>query len=180
MIWKLSHSADATARDIADRHYNRQKPGSLRFVPPGSCVVFLSLDDRATWATSWPFAEYVKHEWAGAWVNSLFRNEGDGCASEMIRQAVAATRWFYGQPPDLGMVTFIDATKVKPTMVRGLPTWGMTYVKAGFHYVGMTKSNFLLAFQLLPKDMPEPEPPINGQLAMFGAVSTRAEHGAEL
>lgn len=155
MIWELSHRADPKARELADRHYNRQKPGTPQFVPPGRCLVLYTQTDtgKAFWVTSWPFAEYVKHQWAGAWVCSAFRNEGAGVASELIREAVAATKAFYGDPPPLGMITFIDAKKVKPTMVHGQKTWGYTYTKAGFRYVGKTKGG-LLAFQLLPEDMP--------------------------
>jgi len=76
MNWYLSHRADKRALPIADRHYNRQKPGTPQFVPPGRCCVMLTENADALWVTSWPFAEYVKHEWAGAWVNSCFRNEG--------------------------------------------------------------------------------------------------------
>lgn len=75
-------------------------------------------------------------------------------ASEMIREAVAATRWHYGEPPLLGMITFVDRNKVKPTMVRGKPVWGWTYLKAGFVYAGETKGG-LLALQLWPEAMPE-------------------------
>jgi hypothetical protein len=49
-------------------------------------------------------------------VCSAFRNEGAGIASEMIREAVSATRAYFGDPPPLGMITFIDRKKVKPTM----------------------------------------------------------------
>lgn len=78
----------------------------------------------------------------------------------MIRQAVAATRWFYGDPPALGMVTFIDKKKVKPYRRRGQPpVWGRTYMLAGFDPVGTTKGG-LLAFQLLPEKMPPPERPL--------------------
>lgn len=35
MIWEKSWKADPRARQVADRHYNRQKPGSPQFVPPG-------------------------------------------------------------------------------------------------------------------------------------------------
>ena len=84
---------------------------------------------------------------------SAFRNEGAGVASEMIREAVAATRAHFGEPPPLGMITFIDSKKVKPTKVHGRDTWGLTYIKAGFKPVGKTKGG-LLAFQLLPQDMP--------------------------
>ena len=63
--WVLSHRADPAARVLADRHYNRQKIGSPQFVPPGRCVVFISRNALAFWVTSWPYAEFVKHAWAG-------------------------------------------------------------------------------------------------------------------
>ena len=156
MRWCMSHRADPAAARLADRHYNRQKIGSPQFAPPGSCVVFVSDDARAFWITSAPFAEYVKHAWPGAWVCSAFRSEGAGKASELIREAVAATRFYYGDPPALGMITFINREKVRPTMVRGLATWGWTYRKAGFEEVGETKGG-LLALQMLPAAMPQPE-----------------------
>jgi len=126
MIWRISHRADPFAKRLADRHYNRQTPESPQFVPPGRCLVLTAETDtgRAFWVTSWPFAEYVRHAWPGAWVCSAFRNEGAGQASSMIRDAIAATRHHYGEPPALGMVSFIDRRKVKPTMVHGRKRWG--------------------------------------------------------
>lgn len=112
---------------------------------------------KAVWGTSAPFAEYVKHRWAGAWMCSIFRNEGAGVASDLIRDAVAATLAFYGQAPELGMMTFIDRAKVKPIIVRGDPVWGWTYRKAGFVEAGETKGG-LLALQLHPDAMPTPCP----------------------
>lgn len=157
MIWQLSHRADPLAADVADRHYNRQKPGTPQFVPPGRCMVLYTEHEngRAFWITSWPFAQYVKHAWAGAWVCSAFRNECAGIASDMITDAVAATRAFFGTPPALGMITFIDREKVKPTIVRGRKVWGWTFRKAGFVDAGETKSG-LLALQLWPEAMPAP------------------------
>jgi hypothetical protein len=78
VIWRLSHRADPEAVAIADRHYNRQKPGTPQFVPPGRCLVLVATEGVALWVTSWPFAEYVRHRWPGAWVNSCFRREGGG------------------------------------------------------------------------------------------------------
>src|SRR5690348_6029901 len=98
---------------------------------------------RAFWVTSWPFAEYVKHAWAGAWVCSAFRSEGAGKASELIRQAVAATRAQFGEPPELGMITFIDRAKVRPIKRRGKVTWGYTWEQAGFNRAGETKGGLL-------------------------------------
>jgi hypothetical protein len=84
---------------------------------------------------------------------SAFRSEGAGKASDLIQQAVSATRACYPDVPGLGMVTFVDTTKVKPTIVRGKKVWGWTYRKAGFHDAGYTKKG-LLALQLDPADMP--------------------------
>ena len=66
--WRRSHRADPAAAAVADRHYNRQKPGSPQFVPPGRCLVMYAVDRlgrEAVWTTSFPYKEYVKHEWGG-------------------------------------------------------------------------------------------------------------------
>lgn len=159
MRWCLSYRADPRARVLADRHYNRQKPGSAQFVPPGRCVVLLSDCQRAFWVTSWPFAEYVKHAWGGAWLCSAFRSEGAGLASELIVDAVAVTRWKYGEPPSLGFVSFIDRSKVRPMKRRGVDQWGWTWKRAGFVEVGETKAG-LLVMQMMPEDMPEAMSPL--------------------
>ncbi len=157
--WRMSNRADPVGADIADRHYNRQKIGAAQFVPPGACLVLLS-DSPALWVTSAPMAEYVQHAWAGAWVNSTFRNEGLVLSSDLIRAAVAASRWYWPTVPDLGMVTFVD-----PSKVRRKRDPGRCYLRAGFRRVGTTKGG-LLAFQMLPAEMPAPaEPsPADGQL----------------
>lgn len=155
MIWTRSHRADVECLPLADRHYNRQKPGTPQFVPPGRCIVLKAED--AVWVTSWPFAEYVKHRWAGAWVNSLFRKEASGLASEYIRDAVAATRDHWPDIPALGMVSFIDPLHVKPRKIRGRLAIAESYFEAGFIHVGYTKAG-LWAMQLRPEDMPEAKP----------------------
>jgi hypothetical protein len=157
MRWHLSHRADPLVVPLADRHYNRQKIGAPQFVPPGRCLVLFSDCMRAFWVTSWPFAEYVKHAYGGAWVCSAFRSENAGGSIELIRHAVAATRARFGEAPVNGLVTFIDSRKVTPTMIRGVPSFGWTWIKAGFQYVGKTKAG-LLVFQMLPNDMPAAEP----------------------
>jgi hypothetical protein len=153
MIWWKSHKFDPPACALADRHYNRRKVGSPQFVPPGRSLVLISECGRAVWTTSWPFAEYVKHAWAGAWVNSIFRNEGGGLSSDLIRQAIAATRAEWSDIPHLGIITFVDSRKV-----RHKRDPGRCYLRAGFKQVGKTKSG-LLAFQMIPNDMPAAEAP---------------------
>ena len=154
MEWVISHRADLPARLIADRHYNRQHIGATQFVPPGRCFVLRT--DTALWITSWPYAKYVKHQWAGAWVNSCFRREGGQQASVLIRQALAATRWYWPEIPSvngIAMVTFIDRSKV-----RKKRDYGRCYRKAGFKVVGETKGG-LLALGIDIEGMPQPEPP---------------------
>lgn len=168
MSWRLSHRADRAALPLADRHYNRQKVGSPQFVPPGRCLVLLSDAGDALWVSSWPLAEYVKHQWAGAWVNSLFRSESGERASDLIREAVAITRSFW-EPPALGMVSFVDPKHVKPTMRRGEAIYGYCYLMAGWQHVGLTKGG-LWAWQLLPGAMPEPMAPDTAQAELFATV----------
>jgi hypothetical protein len=152
--WQLSDRADPVSARLADRHYNRQHVGAPHFVQPGRCVVLRTPEGDAVWVTSWPFAEYVKHAWAGAWLCSMFRNESPHLASDLIREAIAATRAVWNEPPPLGMVTFVDAAKV-----RHKRDPGRCFVRAGFRHVGKTKSG-LLAFQLAPDAMPAPDPAI--------------------
>lgn len=154
MPWEMSNRADVRALPLADRHYNRQKIGSPQFVPPGRCLVLLTPDADALWVTSAPFGQYVKHAWPGAWVCSLYRNEGPLRGRRLIREAVAATRWYAREQgwetPSYGMISFVDVRYVRPKT-----TPGHTFIMAGFRPVGMTKGG-LLAFQMLPERMPAP------------------------
>lgn len=157
--WKISHRFDTRALPLADRHYNRQKVGSPQFVPPGRCVVLLTECQRALWVTSWPYAEYTKHRWAGAWVNTLFRNEGAGLSSSLIRCAVAATLAKWPTPPSLGLVTFVNPRKIRSDNP------GFCYLRAGFVRDGYTKGG-LVVLRLKRENMPEPQPPITDQLVL--------------
>ena len=150
--WRISNRADKDCLPLADRHYNRQKVGSPQFVPPGRCFVLKR--NGAVWVTSWPYARYVRHAWAGAWVNSLFRKECEGEASAFIREAVAATIAHWTDIPEMGMVTFIDPLHVQSRKIRGRLAIGYSYFEAGFKHVGYTKAG-LWAMQMLPCDMPE-------------------------
>ena len=123
-------------------------------------VLYAEKDEsKAFWVTSWPFAKYTKHAWAGAWMCSAFRLEGEdlGAASTLIRDAISVTIYKYPDIPDLGMVTFIDPIKVSPIFRNGVPTWGYAWKKAGFKFVGWTKSR-LMAWQLPPSEMPDKAP----------------------
>lgn len=167
--WRLSWRADPVVRVIADRHYNRQKIGAAQFVPPGRCLVLKTFDGSAAWSVYWPYAEFAQHEWAGAWVNNMFRNEGGLLSSDLIRWGVAHTRAKWPQVPELGIVTFVD-----PAKVRSKRTPGLCYLCAGWTYVGLTKSG-LLVFQQLPdrgigewgEPMPAPVPAPGSPVPLF-------------
>jgi hypothetical protein len=161
MLWMVSHRADPVACRLADRHYNRQKPGTPQFVPPGRCVVLRTEAGDAFWVTSWPFAEYVKHDWPGAWICSAFRNESPYLSSSLILDAVAATRAIWPEPPDLGMVTFVDTSKT-----RRKRDPGRCYRRAGFVPCGQTKGG-LFALQMTPDAMPEPSRAVGSQTVLF-------------
>jgi hypothetical protein len=162
MAWQISHRADPRALPLADRHYSRQQPGTPQFVAPARCLVLLTADADALWVTSWPYPQYVKHAWPGAWISSWFRNESPYLSSELIREAVAATRWRWPDVPSLGMVTFIDAAKV-----RHKRDPGRCYRRAGFvPAVPKTTVGGLVALQLWPDAMPAPAPPVQAQLRL--------------
>lgn len=170
--WELSNRFDPEVLPLADAHYNRQKIGSPQFVPPGRCLVLKARSDDgigAFWVTSYPMAEYVRHEWAGAWVNSAFRNERRDLwlSSDLIREALAATCWRWEVPP-LGLVTFID-----PTKVRHKRDLGRCYRKAGAHVRGYTKGG-LLCVGWNADEMPAPSAPL-GASESFDFASVGGE-----
>lgn len=166
ILWRESHRADKRALPIADRHYNRQKPGTPQFVPPGRCMVLLTPHADALWVTSWPFAEYVKHEWAGAWMCSCFRNESRVLSSELIREAVMLTRERYGPAPERGFVTFVDVAKTKPKRDPGY-----CYLMAGWEPIGHTKAGLValgLSQDAIEADYSTWQPPLrDAQMEMF-------------
>lgn len=67
----------------------------------------------------------------------------------MIRDAIAATRFYWPEIPELGIITFVNTSKVRE---KSIPGW--CYLQAGFRFVGLTKGG-LWAFQMLPSEMPE-------------------------
>lgn len=160
MPWELSWKAQPAANAIAKRHYNCQTPDSEQFVPPGRAVVLLATSRRALWVMSAPIAAYVRHAWAGAWVNSLFRNEAPELhrSSDLIVRACAASRAVLGEPPPLGVVTFVDAARV-----RAKRDPGRCYARAGFTRLRETTRGGLIVYQLLPADFPAAEEPVGAQ-----------------
>jgi hypothetical protein len=163
MRWSVSHRFDPRGARFADRHYSRQKPGTPQFVGNGSGVVLIAPrlgEVRGLWVTKWQ--RFVRTEWwLDTWVCSLFRNEGLGLSSELITEAVAATRAVWGDPPRNGFTTFVDAQKT-----RRKRDPGRCYRKAGWNEVGETKAG-LIVLRLSCDDFPEPAEPIGYQRTLL-------------
>jgi len=172
MPWVRTSRADARAAALADRHYSRKTVGAAQFVPPGRCLVLLTEAADALWVSSWPYPQYVKHAWAGAWLCSLFRNESDYLSSDLIRWAVAATCFLWGPAPEQGIITFVDTTKV-----RKKRDWGRCYRRAGWQQVGYTR-NGLVVLQQRPCEMPAPVPAGGVQLPLLPATQEMSSWSA--
>ena len=112
----------------------------------------------------------------GAWLCSAFRNERPDLyrSSDLVREAVAATRWRWPSVPDLGMVTFVDERKV-----RRKRDPGRCFTKAGFEMLReldieagcfvpiRTVTEKLLVFAMDVGEMPEAEEPLGANLSLF-------------
>lgn len=163
MRWRVSHRFDPIGARIADRHYSRQTIGSPQFVGSGSDVVLLAPSEgeaRALWVTKWQ--KFVRTEWwLHTWVCSLFRNEGAGLSSELITEAVAATRSAWGEPPENGFTTFVSAEKT-----RHKRDPGRCFRKAGWRVVGATGGG-LVVLRLFVEDFPAAEAPSGQQASMM-------------
>lgn len=157
MIWTVSWRADPRVARLADRHYSRQSHGSRQFSPPGRVYVLVTDDGLAAWVTHWPRPDLAMHGRGDAWVCSLFRNEGPFLSSDLIRQAVAATRARWPTPP-AGMLTFVDTDRIRPKRDPG-----RCFRRAGFKEVGRTKDRDLVVLQLAVDAMPEPAPALGVQ-----------------
>lgn len=174
MYWKHVHHLDTRARLLADRHYSRQHPGAKEIAPPGNKIVLLGLNDDALWVSHRPDPRanlaVPRADGFLYWNNPYFRNESDQRASDLIIEALAITLFVWGlDVPVDGFHSFIDPRKVKPTMRRGVPTWGYSYIKAGFVYHSNTKSRDLMRFVLSREQLLaiEPVKPVYEQQLLF-------------
>jgi hypothetical protein len=152
MHWHLSSRTDPLVRELADRHYYRKSIGHPQFTPPGKCVVFRTANYGAIWITNAPLAQYIRHQWAGAWTCIVFRNESSILSSTLIKQAVAVTLFILKTPPAVGFITFVNASKIKSSNP------GYCFKRAGWKHVGFTKKG-LHVLQLLPAAFPTPTAP---------------------
>lgn len=120
--WTVRRRSAPAALALADRHYSRQSPGCGRIGPPGRVLVLVTPCERATWLTHWTD---FPDDGLYAWRCSIFRNEGAGLSSDLIREAMALTEERWGEADD-GWVTWIDPRRVAS------PNPGYCFKRAGW------------------------------------------------
>ena len=113
--WQVRNAFDGAAAGLADRHYSRQKAGmgSGQVGGPGRRLVFVSPCERAVWVTRWNTTR-GNADGLDCWRCSIFRNEGAGLSSELIRAAMDLTAQMWADRPTTtpGWVTWVDRRKV--------------------------------------------------------------------
>lgn len=162
MNWFLVGKTDTRARLLADRHYSRQSKGHREFCPPGNSIVLIipTLDGAAAQAL-WvshrpdPKAGIGRRDGFDYWDNPYFRNESGIVSSILIREALAITRFIWGNDvPVDGFHSFVNPAKLEPIMRRGKKMWGYCFWQAGFRpHAELTKERKLIRYMLTRAEM---------------------------
>jgi hypothetical protein len=138
--WIEVKDGNDSVRHIFDAHYSRKRYADGRspklFVGPGQKLVLMTACARAIFA----WRKFISGDGQQGVNCAIFRNEGAGLSSELIRQAdaIADARW----PGDR------HYTYVNPRAVRS-PNPGCCFVRAGWRRCGVTKRNGLLILERL-------------------------------
>jgi hypothetical protein len=133
VVWRHVPVEDARAREVADRHYSRQQPGTRGFVPPGER--FVLWHEGARGCAVWAVCLNMDPTGEIRWRNTIFRNEGETLSRALIVEATRATfdLWErrYGKLPQVPLTTEIDieATAARRSK-RHEPGW--CYREAGW------------------------------------------------
>lgn len=141
--WVEVRDGNVTAAALYDRHYSRNRGamGCLRIVGPGERIVLLSPCARALFV--WRLFQSKDEENAkpGDVNCAIFRNEGAGLSSDLIRAAMAIVwqRW-----PGRRLYTYVNPRRVRSTNP------GYCFLMAGWRRCGVTKTRKLIVLEALP------------------------------
>ncbi|MDU9693868.1 hypothetical protein O0Q50_22060 [Priestia aryabhattai] len=141
--WIQTHNCDEAGRKLADRHYSRQTIGAARFTRPGKNLVLRTAEGDAVWAT-W-YGKF-RRDGLDACECTIFRNESSHLSSYLISFACLAS-FLHAGVGNLkdGIITYVDDSKVNSVNP------GFSFRAVGFKYIGRTKKNNLMIFQLKRK-----------------------------
>ena len=137
--WLSVRRNDARAFALYRRHYSAEKNAHGRardtnFLGPGECLVLLSSCGRAAFA--WQYNTVERYDKQTGVCCTLFRNEGAGLSSDMIREAdaLARTRW----PGQSRHFTYVANDKIRSSNP------GFCFLKAGWRKAGHSKRGLTL------------------------------------
>ena len=136
--WIITNKGDQDCRELADRHYSRQKVGSKQWTRPGRNLVLRTVDAKAVWVT-W---SGIRDDGLEAFECTIFRNESEHLSSELIKWAIFATvcEWG-GEIPRDGFITYVNQQKVNSEIP------GYCFKRAGWKRTGQSKRRKLALFQ---------------------------------
>lgn len=146
--WIKVRDGNPTARAVFDRHYSRTRyrdgRDQSRFVGPGARIVLLTPCVRGLFVWREFFDDCIDERTGmrQEGINcSIFRNEGAGLSSELIRAAMSIgwERW-----PGRRLYTYVNPRKVKSSNP------GYCFQRAGWRRCGITKTRKLIVFEALP------------------------------
>jgi hypothetical protein len=140
--WLSVRRDDPRAFAFYRRHYSSGKQmkafrerGNTNFMGPGECMVLLAKCGRGVFA--WQFNTVERYDKQTGVCCTIFRNEGAGLSSELIREAddLARARW----PEQLRHFTYVDAGKI-----RAKRDPGRCFLRAGWRRAGQSKQGLVL------------------------------------
>ena len=143
--WLSVRRNDPRAFGLWRHHYSAQKNwrwravGDTNILGPGECQVLLSKCGRALFA--WQHNTAERFDGQIGVCCTVFRNEGAGLSSELIREAdeLARQRW----PQLMRHFTYVDAAKTKQRRSRHAPP-GKCFIEAGWRECGHSKEGLVL------------------------------------
>jgi hypothetical protein len=140
-VWIPVKDGDATGRALFHRHYSYRPYKDGRkpklFVGPGQKLVLLTPCARALFV----WRKFISGDGQQGVNCAVFRNEGAGLSSDLIREAdaMAWERW-----PSERHFTYVNSRKVESANP------GYCFQMAGWQKCGITKHNKLLIMERLP------------------------------
>lgn len=135
-VWVPVKDGNDAGRDIFNQHYSRYRykdgRNPLLYVGPGEKMVLLTPDAKALFA----WRKFISDDGQIGVNCAIFRNEGAGRSSDLIRAADEAAweRW-----PDERLYTYVN-----PEKVRHKRDPGRCFLKAGWRYCGKTQKGLLI------------------------------------
>lgn len=140
--WEPIKDANPSGLAIFKRHYSykpyRDGRKPLLFVGPGEKMVLLTPDARALFV----WRRFISGDGQKGVNCSVFRNEGAGLSSHLIRAAcgLAWQRW-----PGQRLYTYVNPRKIRSVNP------GCCFIKAGWSKCGVTKWRKLVILECVPK-----------------------------